>query len=153
MTKEKLRRIILSVDGDDLYLKYERIINYMFEIDLSTAYIAGAKEKNSPIPVDIQIGFDYCSNKPNCKSKEETDEFIEKYYSLFFTAFERYLDMSDRDYPLKQRLTNYADSVLRQRYTLNYLSLNTYSIQNNIFSSFNPFGSKSIEGSFLQQEK
>jgi hypothetical protein len=66
MTKEKLRKIIISVDGDDPYPKYESIINTMFEIDLSTAYIAGkAQNKNSP--VDISIGFDYCSNKPNCK--------------------------------------------------------------------------------------
>ena len=44
MTKEKLREIILSIDGVDPYPKYEKMLNFMFEIDLKTAYIAGAKD-------------------------------------------------------------------------------------------------------------
>ena len=44
MTKEKLREIILSIDGVDPYPKYEKMLNFMLEIDLSTAYIAGAKD-------------------------------------------------------------------------------------------------------------
>jgi hypothetical protein len=60
MTKERLREIILNIDGVDPYPKYEKMVNFMFEIDLSTAYIAGAINENNALPVDILIGFDYC---------------------------------------------------------------------------------------------
>ena len=40
MTKERLRQMIVyKGDGKDPYDKYEKLVNYMHEIDLSTAYL------------------------------------------------------------------------------------------------------------------
>jgi sulfatase maturation enzyme AslB (radical SAM superfamily) len=79
-------------------------------------------------PVDVNVEFLYCTNKTNCKNREETKKFLDQNYSFVVMAFEQYMDMNDRDNPVKQRFTSFADTFSRQRYLLNYLSLNTYSI-------------------------
>lgn len=120
--------IVYKGDGKDPYDKYEKFVNYMHEIDLSTAYLQGAYSEQIAIPVDVKVEFLYCTNKPNCKNREETKEFLAQNFSFVVMAFEQYLDMNDRDNPVKQRITSFADTFSRQRYMLNYLSLNTYII-------------------------